>query len=125
MSLRVHDSLTDHVRLFFTFSRRTGSVVKRPAFRLEVVDCSGSGGMRHGGSGTGVGGGGRKSSFVVLEKNFHATTTKPEEEQGFDGDTGSGGNRWVRRRHRKMGTARFFDDRRARLQAVDTGKTIQ
>ncbi|XP_025406911.1 uncharacterized protein LOC112680893 isoform X2 [Sipha flava] len=106
-------------------TERPGSVLRRPAFRLEVVDCSGSGG-----GGGGGGGDGRNSAFVVLEKNFHATTPTAVEEQqqivgGGSDDAVSGSNRWVKRRQRKMSTARFFDNRQARFPAVDTGKTIQ
>lgn len=105
----------------FDFCRR----VKKPAFRMEVVDCSGSGGP----------GVGPTDAFVVLE-NFSSSRplSTVVDGGGKDDDDGnyviarpgsaSGGNRWVKRRQRKMGTARFFDETRARRPPV-SGKTIE
>lgn len=89
------------------FFRRPRRIVKRPAFRLEVVDCTTSGDAKVD----------RTDAFVVLLDNDDSPLPSK--------NIVSGGNRWVKRRQRKMGTVRFFDDRLARFPATDTGKTIQ
>jgi len=90
------------------FFRRPRRIVKRPEFRLEVVDCTTSGDAKKVD---------RTDAFVVLLDNDDLPLPS--------GNFVNGGNRWVKRRQRKMGTVRFFDDRLARFPATDTGKTIQ
>ncbi|XP_060852581.1 uncharacterized protein LOC132930625 isoform X2 [Rhopalosiphum padi] len=87
-------------------TERPRRIVKRPEFRLEVVDCTTSGDAKKVD---------RTDAFVVLLDNDDLPLPS--------GNFVNGGNRWVKRRQRKMGTVRFFDDRLARFPA--TGKTIQ
>ncbi|KAL5233645.1 hypothetical protein ACI65C_001055 [Semiaphis heraclei] len=89
-------------------TERSRRFVKKPAFRLEVVDCTASGGAKKVD---------RTDAFVVLLDN--------DESPLLAGNGISGGNRWVKRRQRKVGTVRFFDDGLSRLPATDIGKTIQ
>ncbi|XP_050421355.1 uncharacterized protein LOC126833836 [Adelges cooleyi] len=95
---------------------RSGTV-KIPSYRLEVVDCS-------------VGGKGSPKSATVADSPAPVAVSPADKafvvlERTAWSSVETGGNRWVKRRQRKMGTVRFFDDKRSRNATFAGGKTIQ